>query len=332
MAYGNQETLRKQFPMMKKWIHYIHSFGEDEFLWVGGRHYGDWLAMDAGYGIYMGATQTDLIASAFFAYSTSLVIRAGKILGEDVREYEALYAKIRAAFRSAFMKDGLPVIYPKADAFSTDCPVKALTQTALVLILHFGLYEGEEERTLLARTLVQMIRENDGCMTTGFVGTPYILQVLTANGYEQEAYDLLLQEKNPSWLFSVNHGATTMWEHWDSVNDEGEFWSTNMNSFNHYAYGSVYEWIFGTALGVRILDDGAGYRHISIAPHPDRRLGYATASVDSRTGLISSSWRYMDDVIRYEFEIPQGCVAELTLPGKAPVTLKAGNYLFVEQA
>ena len=328
-AYGDKDLLRKNFDMMKKWIGYMHSFGEEEFLFVGGHHYGDWLAMDAGYGVYEGATQTDLIASAFFAYSTQIVIKAGKILGEDMTEYEALYQNVRRAFREAFMKDGLPCIYPKADAFDTKRPVKGLTQTSLVLILHFGLYE-EDERQGLVDQLAKLIEENGGRMTTGFLGTPYILHALSEQGRNDLAYDLLLQEEAPSWLFSVNHGATTIWEHWDSLKEDGTFWSTDMNSFNHYAYGAVYDWIFGVALGITVDDDGAGYEKITVSPVADKRLGFAKGSIESRQGKIESYWRYLPDGrVRYEITVPAGTVATVNLPGKNPVTVSGKTYVAI---
>ncbi len=325
-AYGNKELLRQNFDMMKKWIGYLHNFGEDEFLFVGGFHYGDWLAMDAGYGIYEGATQTDFIGSAFFAYSTQLVIKAGKILGEDVSEYEELYQNVRNAFRKAFMKDGMPVIYPKADAFDTKRPVNNLTQTGIVLILKFGLYE-ENERQALVDKLAELIAQHDGHMTTGFVGTPYILHALSENGRSDLAYDLLFQKTAPSWLFSVNQGATTIWEHWDSLKEDGTFWSTDMNSFNHYAYGSVFDWIFGVALGITVDDDGAGYEKITVAPITDKRMGFAKGSIESRRGKIQSYWRYLPDGrVRYEITVPAGTVAKIVLPGKDPVTVSGQTY------
>lgn len=328
-AYGNKEMLRQNFDMMKQWIGYMHAFGDEEFLFIGGKHYGDWLALDAGDGICNGATQTDLIASAYFAYSTSLVVKAGKILGEDVTEYEELYKNVRNAFRTAFMKDGLPCIYPKADALSTNRTVKGLTQTSLVLVLKFGLFE-ENERQGLIDKLAELIAENGGRMTTGFLGTPYILHALSENGRSDLAYDLLLQEKSPSWLFSVNQGATTIWEHWDSLKEDGSFWSTKMNSFNHYAYGSVYDWIFGVALGIMVNDDGAGYEKITVSPIPDKRLDFAKGSIESRQGKIESYWRYLPDgKVRYEITVPKGTEATVKLPGKDAVSVSGKTYVAI---
>ncbi len=327
-AYGNKELLRQNFEMMKKWVGYMHAYGEEEYLFVGSWHYGDWLATDAGYGICEGATQTDLIASAYFAFSTGMVVKVGKILGEDVGEYEELYRKVRAAFRQAFMKDGMPTLYPKADALSTSRPVKGLTQTAIVLVLRFGLYE-ENERQALIDKLVEMIAENGGRMTTGFLGTPNILHALSENGRTDVAYDLLFQEKAPSWLFSVNHGATTIWEHWDSIREDGTFWSKGMNSFNHYAYGSVYDWIFGVALGVNVDDDGAGYEKITVTPHPDRRLGFAKGFTETRRGKVQVYWRYWGHRVRYEITVPAGTSAKICLPGKEPVFFTDGTYVSI---
>ncbi len=331
LAYGCKDELEANYPMMEKWIEYMHGFGEEEYLWLGGDHYGDWLASDAILcpEVREGATQTDLIASAFFGYSVSLMIRVCRTLGKDPSDYEDMFAKIKASFRKFFMKDGLPTLYPKYDAFSKTRPVKGLTQTSLVLVLKFGLYEGEEERKGLIKKLIEMIDENGGRMSTGFVGTPYILEVLTENGYADRAYDLFLQEQSPSWLFSVNRGATTIWEHWDGIKEDGSFWDHCKNSFNHYAYGSVFEWVYGSALGIRICPDGAGYRHIRIHPYPDERLGFAYGRIDTRVGTLEMKWSYQMEGIRYDITVPRGCSAELCLPDGRCMTLSGGGYTFV---
>ena len=255
--------------MMKAWVNYLRRTGPEEYLWLGGFHYGDWLAMDAGEDSYVGATSTDLIGSAYFAYSTKLVVQAGEALGEDVEEYRVLYKKVREAFRAYFMKDGLPMeqypmteVIPAGRTKPIDNLRRGMTQTAIVLILYFGLCEDCEREGLVNR-LVELIRENGNRMTTGFVGTPYILHALSENGRTDVAYELLLQEKNPSWLYSVCHGATTMWEHWNSQKEDGSFWSTKMNSFNHYAYGAVYDWIFGVSSGIKTVEDAPAYKKIA---------------------------------------------------------------------
>ena len=336
LAYGNKALLKKNFPMMKAWVDFLHREGPAEYLWLGGMHYGDWLAMDAGGDSYVGATSNDLIASAFFAYSTSLVVKAGEILGEDVTFYRDLYRRVRAAFREYFMENGMPKeelplteVLANGKKTPVDVVRKGVTQTALVLILHFDLCE-ESERPALAAKLVELIRENGNRMTTGFVGTPYILHVLSAHGYTDVAYTLLLQEENPSWLYSVTHGATTMWEHWNSLKEDGSFWSTAMNSFNHYAYGAVYDWIFSVSSGIRTVAEAPAYREVEIAPHPSKALGFADASIDSRNGTVRSYWYYKGDTVYYELEIPEGVTARLTLPSGRKETLTGGKYLFAE--
>ncbi len=332
LAYGNKADLKRNLPVMKKWVDFLHSAGPAEYLWLGGMHYGDWLAMDAGEDSYVGATSNDLIASAFFAYSTSLLVRAGEALGMDMTEYRTLYGKVRAAFRDYFMENGMPkeefpyTEITKPGHAPVDTVRKGVTQTALTLILHFDLCE-ENERPALAAKLVELIRANGNRMTTGFVGTPYLLHALSENGYTDVAYTLLMQEQNPSWLYSVCHGATTMWEHWNSLKEDGSFWSTDMNSFNHYAYGAVFDWIFGVACGIKPCAEAPGYEKILIAPHPDRSLGFADASIDTKHGTVRVHWYYKEDRVAYEIEIPAGTTAVLTLPNRSPLTLTAGAYL-----
>ena len=171
-----------------------------------------------------------------------------------------------------------------------------------------------------------MIRKNGGCMATGFVGTPYLLHVLTETGHLKEAYNLFLQEKYPSWLFSVNRGATTIWEHWDGIREDGGFWDDEKNSFNHYSYGCVFDWVFGAALGINPAEPA--YRRVRITPHPDRRLGFAAGSVISPAGKISVSWHFEGGQVRYEIDLPDGIGGELILPDGQTANLKPGKSLF----
>lgn len=330
LAYGDKQLLEEFYPMMEKWIEYMRQQGEEEYLWLGGDHYGDWLASDAILcpEVREGATQTDLVASAFFAYSVSIMIKICRALGKETYEYEALYNNIKKAYREFFMKDGLPTLYPKYDAFSTTRPVKGLTQTSIVLTLRFGLYEGEEERQLLVEKLVEMIEENGGRMSTGFVGTPHILHALSENGRSDVAYDLFLCEKNPSWLYSVNRGATTIWEHWDSIRDDGSFWYDIKNSFNHYAYGSVFDWVYGWVLGINVRENGAGYSVMDIAPVADRRLGFAEGSIKTAKGRVSVRWEFFGDTLVYSVEIPNGAKATVRLADGSEHECGSGSYRF----
>ena len=333
LAYGDREILRQNYPMMCRWVEYVRSCGEEEFLWLGGDHYGDWLASDAELSpkVRQGATQTDLIASAFFAHIALLMARIAGVLGReaDAAAFGQLYASVRKAFRAYFMKDGLPVLYPRFDGLSANRKVLGLTQTSLTLILHFGLYEGEEERARLVRRLTELIRENGGRMSTGFVGTPYLLHVLSENGCHRQAADLFFQEKSPSWLFAVNHGATTVWEHWDGVREDGSFWSDCKNSFNHYSYGAVFDWVYARVLGIRLQPGGAGYSDVLLAPQPDRRFGFAQGAIRTVRGRLGVRWEYgAGDEVRYEMEIPPDCRATVRLPDGRTYACGQGRYLF----
>ena len=335
MAYGDKKILADNFDMMKKWVSYMHGFGREEFLWLGGNHYGDWLAMDAGGDYYHGATSYDLIASAYFAYSTSLVIKAGEVLGENVDEYRTLYKNVCNAFRAYFTNDGVPkdeveMTFQKPGTdYGTIYPNHPNTQTSIVLMLAFGLCR-DEERPMLADMLCKLIEENGGCMATGFVGTPLLLHALSENGKTDVAYQLLMQSKSPSWLYSVDHGATTIWEHWNSIKEDGSFWSTDMNSFNHYSYGAVCDWLYGVACGV--TPAAPGYAAVRIAPKPSRVLGHAQCALDTPAGKIESAWYYRDDMLRIECATPAGVPTEITLPDGTVKNVNGGKYVFVLKA
>ncbi len=298
MSYGKDEILAEQFASMRAWVDYITRSTTTPNLWTGGEHYGDWLALDAPQGSYKGSTREDFIASAFYAHSTELVIRAGRVLGEDVSEVEALHARIVAAFHRA---------YPEYR-----------TQTECVLALHFGLAEDEEA---VAQKLCALI-EQAGRMETGFVGTPYLLHVLSRYGHTDLAYRLLLREAYPSWLYAVDKGATTVWEHWDGILENGDFWSSDMNSFNHYAYGSVIDWVYERSAGIRPA--APGFARVMVAPEPTDALDWLEASIDTPHGRVSSRWVHVDGRIRYDITLPvQG---DVVIDGAACV-LAPGSYV-----
>ncbi len=301
-AYGNKEMLRAQFPSMRKWVDYIGAVTHDENLWTGCWHFADWLGLDAPYGEYKGSSREDFIASAFYARSAELVIKAGRVLGEDVTAYEALHERIVAAFRKAFPE--------------------YLTQTECVLAAHFHLAEDCQRA---ADLLAQKVREAGVQLRTGFVGTPYILHVLSDYGHADLAWELLLRREYPSWLYPITRDATTIWEHWDGIMPDGRFWSDNMNSYNHYAYGSVADWVYGAAAGIQVCEDAPGYERIRIAPHPTEHLDWLEASIRTRHGLVSSRWSKAEGAWRFEIAAP--VETELVLGGKAR-TLAPGSYVF----
>ena len=302
LAYGDPNILRAQFASMKKWVDYITAHTTTKDLWTGGEHYGDWLGLDAPSGSYKGSSREDLIASAFYAHSTALVIKAGRVLGQDISAYEALYERIVRAFRQAY-----PVYQ---------------TQTECTLAVYFALAEDTQKTT---DQLAQMIRSCGTKLQTGFVGTPYLLHALSTHGYTELAYDLLLRREYPSWLYPVTKGATTIWEHWDGQMENGDFWSSNMNSFNHYAYGAVADWVYTVAAGIQTVEEKPGYAAVRIAPQPDKRLDWLEASVETRHGLVRSRWEKQRDMWRYEIETP--VEAEIMIDGRKTL-YRPGRYIF----
>ena len=302
LTYGNTEILEEQFDSMKGWVDYITKSTTTPYLWTGGVHFGDWLGLDAPSGRYKGSSREDFIATAFYAYSTELVIKAGEIIGENVDEYKALYAGIVKAFRENY-----PVY---------------LTQTEHVLAVQFKLAEDLQKT---ADALAKMVVRDGTQIKTGFVGTAYILHALSDYGHADIAYSLLLRREYPSWLFSVDKGATTIWEHWDGIMENGEFWSTDMNSFNHYAYGAVADWVYEKAAGIQRVEEAPGFERVKIQPAADRRLGWLEASVQTIEGKISSKWMYTDDGIRYDIET--AVPAEIVI-GERKMCVRPGEYTF----
>lgn len=302
LTYGDREILERQYPSIQRHLEFIAASSPEPYQWVGGSRYGDWLGLDAPSGSYKGSTREDFVATAFYAYDVALMIRISEILGKDAEQYRVLHENIRNTFQK---------IYPTYT-----------TQTECVLALHFGL---TPDPKATAAQLAQMVIDAGHALQTGFVGTPYLLYTLSRNGYQDLAYDLLLRQEYPGWLYSVSKGATTIWEHWDGIKEDGSFWSTDMNSYNHYAYGSIAGWIYEEAAGIHPVEDAPGFEKVRIAPHPDRRLGWLEASIDTPRGEVFSGWYYELEGLRYEIHTPVPAVLELD--GKT-VELEPGKHLF----
>lgn len=314
LAYGDRELLERQFESMCRYVNFIDRFGGDKYMWNAPySHFGDWLAMDKP-DDNRGGTDARYIAQAYFALSTSLVVKAGHALNKDVSYYEELYKNVVDAFRTHYMKDGLPVYK---------------TQTACVLALHFNLCEQKDRKTV-ADYLCRLIHERGDTLCTGFVGTPYIMHALSETGNNELAYTLLLQDKFPSWLYSVKLGATTIWEHWNGIDENGDIWSPSMNSYNHYAYGAVADWMYGVAAGINTSEEKPGYEHIILKPMPSRQLSYVKASVDTRRGTVKSAWEINGDSVIYRFTVPEGSTAEIIL-GDRRMNVSGGDYEYTEK-
>ena len=295
-TYGDKKVLEDQFDSMKAWIDWMRERSENGKR-SGEFHFGDWLGLDSTEGSYKGSTPDDLIATAYYKYSTELFIKAAHALGRDVAEYENIPAEAAKAFRREYMENGR---------------VKNATQTGCVLALCFDI---TDDRAATATQLNELVKRA-GHLETGFVGTPYLLHALSDNGYAGTAYDLLLRREYPSWLYPISKGATTAWEHWDGIKPDGTMWSTDMNSFNHYAYGAVADWMYGAAAGINSDPDRPGFEHIIFRPVTDRRLDFVKASIDTRRGTVASEWRRENGRIKYIFTVPEGCCASVVIGGE----------------
>ncbi len=247
LAYGDKTVLETQYPSMKAWVDFLKQDANEYLIADHGDNFGDWLAFAPSLRDYPGATtDKDLIATAFFAYSTSLLAKSAGVLGrqEDVRQYSDLYENIKKAFQKEYM--------------TSTGRLSSNTQTAYALALAFDLTPDHLKATS-AKRLADDVR-SFGHITTGFLGTPLISSVLSQYGYDKEAYHLLFRKEYPSWLYPVTMGATTIWEHWDGINPDESFHSAGMNSFNHYAYGAVGHWLYTRVAGIFQAANSAGYK------------------------------------------------------------------------
>ena len=310
LTYANTEILKDSLKSMENYIEFIEEHSH-EGIWDRSWHFGDWLNLDGSSPEDCSkGTEKDLIATAYYIYSSEILSKVMALCGEDNSEVIAKREKSIEAFRAKYMNAGR--ILPEY-----------ATQTACVLAVHFGISDNIAET---AKQLNELVTEC-GHLKTGFVGTPYLLHALSDNGYAETAYSLLLREEYPSWLFSVKMGATTVWEHWDSLKEDGSMWSVSMNSFNHYAYGSVADWLYGDAAGIKIDESKPAFEHIIFAPVTDGRLSYVKASIESRKGTVRSEWKTENGVTAYEFTVPEGATATVILDGKA-TEVGAGVHKF----
>jgi len=299
--YGDRRMLSDQYPSMKAWVDYIRVRAQDGLIWSSGFHFGDWVALDAKEGSYFGATPSDLVATAFYARSARLVGQAAQALGRpgEAEEYLRLSDRIVEAFRAEF--------------FTPSGRLAARTQTAHVLALAFDLVP-DQHRTRCVETLLTLLSENGGHLTTGFLGTPFICRALSDNGRLADAYALLLKEDFPSWLYQVKHGATTIWEHWDGIKPDGTMWSEKMNSFNHYAYGAVGEWLHRVAAGLDCDPREPGWKRLVMRPGPGGGITWAQASHETPYGRASIAWKLDAGRMTVDVLVPHNATARIVLP------------------
>ena len=305
LAYGDKQILTDQYNSMKAWVGYMEKASKN-YLWNTGFHFGDWLFYSPFDDNDGRAAVTDkyLMAQCFYAYSTQMVLNTATVLNksDDINYYNSLLLKVKDAFLKEY-------VTPNGRLLSN-------TQTAYVLALNFDMLP-EAMRKPAAEKLVENIKSYGNHLTTGFFGTPYLCHVLTRFGYTDIAYKLLLQETYPSWLYPVKMGATTIWERWDGIKTDGTFQVPSMNSFNHYAYGAIGDWMYRVMVGLDTYEDGVGYKHIKIQPHIGGGFTNASASLQTYYGTLSSGWKTEAGKLIMDVEIPANTTAMVYVPASA---------------
>ena len=258
--------------------------------------------------------------ACYWHWDTLMMQEMAAAAGKDAGKYAAMAAQAKEYIKKSFFEgDGLVAK-----------PLRGL-QTPALFALKFDLVEGDAKKATI-EALRRNFADHGDCLQTGFLGTSILMETLTENGMSDIAYTLLLQHKNPSWLYSVDQGATTIWERWNSYTKEKGFGPVGMNSFNHYAYGAVLAWIYKSAAGIAADPKAPGFKNVVMAPNPDRRLGFVKAEYKSAAGLVKSHWRYEGDTWVWDFTVPEGATADVTLPGEtASKRYTAGSYHVVRQ-
>ncbi|HBL78080.1 MAG: alpha-L-rhamnosidase [Bacteroidetes bacterium GWF2_42_66] len=299
--YGDKRILEEQYASMKAWVEYMKNRAGEDNLWTGDIHYGDWLAFASTRSDYTGATtEKDLIATAYYCYSSKLLSKIAGIIGNkaDADKYDALAKNIKKAFIAEF-------VTPNGRLVSH-------TQTAYALALSFDLLP-ENIKEKAATYFADDVKKFKH-LTTGFVGAPLVCSTLSAIGCDDLAFMLLTRKEYPSWLYPVTQGATTIWERWDGQKPDGTFQNVGMNSFNHYAYGAIGEWMYGHVAGMNIDPEKPAYKHILFNPHTGGGLTNASAEFSSMYGLVKSAWKFDGEDFVYEIAVPVNATATVTLP------------------
>ncbi len=301
-TYGDKRILEENWKCMHEWVDYITNHCEENGSWMTGFQYGDWLALDKEESSdRTGATDKYMIANAYYLYVTDLVKQTAEVLGlsAEAEKYSKLYEITLAAFQKEYYTETGRIV--------------SETQTGCILALYFNLAR-EQDRQRILHTLLTNIENHKNHLSTGFVGTPYICHVLSENGAHDMAATLLMREDYPSWLYAVNRGATTIWERWNSIKPDGTFDESGMNSLNHYAYGSIGDWMYRKVAGISQLEPG--YKKILIKPMFVKRIEHAEGTLESPYGKIVSGYSCKGGKIHIHVEIPANTTAVIILPEK----------------
>ncbi len=333
--FDDKEIINENWDAMEKLMTHISETKYDHKALAaenGNYQWGDWLSYEPletwGGGIYMqdkngnnvvrpeAYVYWSYLSACYWASNAGMMKDMAEATGRDVSKYDNMQKDAVKYLKETFLNgDGTF----KLDILNT-------MQTPALFALRNHLVEGAAKDVTIAR-LRKNFEEHGNCLQTGFLGTSILMPTLTENGMVDVAYELLFQRKNPSWLYSVDNGATTMWERWNSYTLDNGMGPQGMNSFNHYAYGVVCEWLWETAAGISSDVAQPGFKHIIMKPVPDKRLGFVKAEYHSAAGVIKSEWKYEGDKWIWNFSIPEGATASVTLPGETESKeYNAGSY------
>lgn len=315
LNYGDKRILADQFDAAKRWVDYIHDKNPD-LLWKNsrGNDYGDWLTTDTfkieGYPKSGADTPHDVFGTIFFYHSADLLAKMAGVLGrdQDAKTYANLAADIRAAFNKAYVKP--------------DGTIEGNTQGSYALALQFGLNDADQRATA-ARHMVDGFAPYKGSLSTGFHSTGPLMQQLVENGYLSDAYRLLTSRTMPGWLYPIEHGATTTWERWDGYTEGRGFQDSGMNSFSHYAFGAVGEWMYRNVIGLN--PDAPGWQQFTIRPRPGGGLTWAKGSYDSIRGKIACDWKIDAGRITMSIQVPANTAATVFVPSADSAAVTEGG-------
>ncbi|HYF51795.1 MAG TPA: alpha-L-rhamnosidase C-terminal domain-containing protein, partial [Planctomycetota bacterium] len=304
--YGDTRVIERHYAAMTKYMNWLFEENRNYLrLKRRGNDFGDWLSINAD-------TPKEVLATAFWAFDADLMAQMAAAIGrkEDAAKYRELFKNIKDAFNEAYVKP--------------DGRIHGDTQTCYVLALRFGLLDKEMREKALAH-LVEDIQKRNNHISTGFLGVGHITPALTENGRLDVAYRLLNNDTFPSWGYSIKHGATTIWERWDGWTAEKGFQDPGMNSFNHYALGSVGEWLYHTVAGIGLDRERPGFEHIILKPRPGGGLTYAKASYNSIRGKIVSDWKLEGSKFEWKISVPANTTATVHVPAKDMKNVREGG-------
>ena len=338
--FGDNAIVEENWEAMEKYMNHVNETKFDQTVVAsenGNYQWADWLSFEPlesnGRGAFYrgpknewlrrpeGIEYWSYLGGCYWAIDAGMMRDMAFATGRDAAKYAEMAKEAKAYLRERFLNEDGTF---KLEILNT-------MQTPAIFAIKTGIVEGDAKEAMLAR-LRENFEQHDGCLQTGFLGTSFLMATLTENGMVDIAWDLLFQRKNPSWLYSVDNGATTIWERWNSYTLENGMGPKGMNSFNHYAYGCVCEWIWETAAGIASDPVCPGFKHIIMKPVPDKRLGSLDAEYNSAAGLIKSSWKFDGDLWTWTFTVPENARASVTLPGdESSVEFNSGTYTLTKK-